>query len=677
MRQLQSINLDFNQSNTPVSPQFDDVYFNNQDGLAESRYVFQEGNQLWERWLNFSHSVFIIGETGFGTGLNFLAVTHLFREFRQQYTQHPLKRLFFISFEKYPIALEQLKIIHQHYPEFSTLTHQLQQNWIEPIEGCYRFHFAETTLDIWFGEISEQLPQLGDYMNNKVDAWFLDGFSPAKNPDMWNTAVYQQLFRLTKPDGTLATFTAASHVRKGLELVGFTLSKRKGFGKKREMLVGKKSENHTALPPHFPWQLPQSAVNLSQDFRIAIIGGGIASMFTALSLLQRQAKITLYCEDPEVALNASGNKQGAIYPQLSDDDERNIRFYVHAFAYANQQLRWAESNHISFEHDFCGVALCAYNTKTAEKLAKIAQYGWSPNFYQSLSQAKLSEKAGLPLPCGGGFFPQGGWLAPRQLVQNLSKYLQSHGVEIKFLQKITALSSKQSGWILHNQHHDSFYHDAVIIANGYQLNQFEQTQHLPTYAVRGQVSQIPTSDNLLKLNTVLCYDGYLTPVDQEKRSHCLGASHVRNNDSRAFSQIEQLENQQKIQQNLAHVAWTLDIDTSDNIARQGIRCSVRDRIAMMGNAPNFMQQIEDYRDLYNLRRRRQAIKNAANFDNLFIIGALGSRGLTSAPLLGETLASLIYGEPLPLSEDILHALNPNRSWIRKLLKGNRINNPSK
>jgi len=114
------------------------------------------------------------------------------------------------------------------------------------------------------------------------------------------------------------------------------------------------------------------------------------------------------------------------------------------------------------------------------------------------------------------------------------------------------------------------------------------------------------------------------------------------------------------------------VDMSANLAQIGVRCAVRDRIPMVGNVPNFEQQCVDYKNLFNLRRRKQLIPSAAVFPNLYLIGALGSRGLTSAPILGETLASLIYNEPLPLSEDILHCLSPNRSWIRKLLKGTAV-----
>ena len=662
---IQHAKIHFNQENTPVSDKFDDVYFSNQDGLAETHYVFLEGNQLWERWVNYQEAHFVIAETGFGTGLNFFAVTTLFREFRQKHPDSPLKRLYFISFEKYPLLLDALQQAHLAYPQFSHLAQHLQQHWLNPIQGCYRFHFDEISLDLWFGDVAENLPQLGDYMNSKIDAWFLDGFAPSKNPDMWNEQLYQQMFRFTKPQGTFATFTAASAVRKGLENAGFDITKRKGFGKKRECLSGQKThEKLTALSA--PWFHSQPANLNKQD--IAIIGGGIASLCTAISLVKRGAKITIYCEDEQTALNASGNKQGAFYPQLSDDNERNIRFYIHAFAYGHQFLQWAIQHKIEFEHEFCGVALCAYNEKAESKLNKIAELNLPSDLYQSLSQTELSEKVGLPLPFGGGFIPQGAWLAPRQLVQHAFAFLEKQGVQIKTSQKVTTLSQTENGWQITTAENKTFNHEIVVLANGHKLTDFEQTQKLPLYPVRGQVSQIPTSENLLKLKTVLCYDGYLTPVDQAKASHCIGASHVRDNATREFSLTEQQENQQKIQQNIPE-DWTKEVDTSGNLARIGVRCSVRDLTPMMGAVPHFSAQQTQYQNLFNLRRRKQPIEQAENYPNLYLIGALGSRGLTSAPFLGETLASLIYDEPLPISEDLIHNLMPNRSWVRRWLKG--------
>ncbi|OOF65830.1 bifunctional tRNA (5-methylaminomethyl-2-thiouridine)(34)-methyltransferase MnmD/FAD-dependent 5-carboxymethylaminomethyl-2-thiouridine(34) oxidoreductase MnmC [Rodentibacter sp. Ppn85] len=668
MLAVQYADIHFNEQNTPISNQFDDVYFSNQDGLAETDYVFLQGNQLWERWLTYENAHFVIAETGFGTGLNFFAALQLFREFRQKYVNSPLKRLYFISFEKYPLKPIALQQAHSTYPQFVELSQHLQRYWHAPIKGCQRIHFDETSLDLWFGDVTENLPQLGDYMNEHIDAWFLDGFAPSKNPDMWNENLYAQMYRFTKANGTFATFTAASAVKKGLEFVGFEVTKRKGFGKKRECLSGQKTQaKPTALSA--PWYLPQPAALKKQD--IAIIGGGIASLCTAISLLQRGSEITLYCEDEQPALNASGNKQGAFYPQLSDDNPLTVHFYLHAFSYGKQLLDWAIKQGIEFEHEFCGVALCAYNEKSAVKLEKIAQLDLPNEIFEMLNTEALSEKVGLPLSCGGGFISQGAWIAPRQFVQNTFSLLEKCGVKIKTSQKITALSQTQSGWQVHNSQNDIAEHEVVILANGYKITDFVQTEKLPLYPIRGQVSQIPTSENLLKLKSVLCYDGYLTPADHAKTSHCLGASHIRDNTVRHFSEQEQRENQQKLQQNIAQ-SWTQDVDTSGNFARIGIRCSVRDLAPMVGNVPNFPRQREDYNNLFNLRRRKQVIPSAVNFPNLFLVAALGSRGLTSAPLLGEALASLIYGEPLPLGEKIMQNLSANRSWVRKWLKGSEV-----
>ena len=665
---VQHAEIHFNQNHIPVSDQFDDVYFSNENGLAETDYVFLQGNQLWERWITHKEANFVIAETGFGTGLNFFAVTQLFREFRQQHENHPLKRLNFISFEKYPLKITALSQAHLAYPQFEDLSAHLQRYWPSLILGCHRIHFEETTLDLWLGDVSENLPQLGDYMNERIDAWFLDGFAPSKNPEMWNDDLYNLMLRFTKPNGSFATFTAASAVRKGLESAGFNVTKRKGFGKKRECLSGLKIQSkYTALST--PWYLAQPAKTEKQD--VAIIGGGIASLCAAISLVKRGAKVTIYCEDDTLALNASGNKQGAFYPQLSDDNGLTVDFYLHAFSYGRQLLDWAIAQDIEFEHEFCGVALCAYNKKSAVKLTKVSQLGLPNEVFQMLNAEQLSEKVGLPLNCEGGWIEQGAWLAPRQFVQNTFSFLEKQGAVIKTSQKITALSKQEKGWELENTQSQKYSHEVVILANGYKITDFIQTEKLPLYPIRGQVSQISTSENLLKLKSVLCYDGYLTPADQLKTSHCIGASHVRDNVDRHFSEQEQQENQQKLQQNIAQ-PWTQDVDTSGNLARVGIRCSVRDLAPMVGNVPHFEQQQADYYNLFNLRRRKQPIQSSANFQNLFLIAALGSRGLTSAPLLGETLASIIYGEPLPISEAILHNLSANRAWVRKWLKGSKV-----
>lgn len=666
MQKLTFSQLTFNENNTPVSAQFDDIYFSTQDGLAESYYVFQEGNQLWERWLACEREHFVIAETGFGTGLNFLAVADKFQQFRAENPTHKLQRLYFLSFEKYPLTSAQLTQIHASYPQFATLSKNLTACWHPRQTGCQRYHFGQVYLDIWFGDMQESLAQWGDLYNESVDAWFLDGFSPDKNPEMWCEALYQQMFRTTRIEGTFATFTAASDVRRGLQAVGFEVKKRKGFGKKREMLWGVKSGEITSTSLQHPYFYQQNAENC-QD--IAIVGGGVASLFLALSLIEKGKKVTLYCKDDALARNASGNQQGAIYPQLSDDDDRNVRFYVHAFDYALQRLNQLKQA-VNFEHALTGVALYAYDEKQTKKLAKIADITQDDSLFQLCSAETLSEKLGVNVPNGGAFIAEGGWLSPVQLVQNAFTWLAQKGLNIALNHEVQNPQFIDGKWQWQHQN-ETFRHEVLVLSNGHCFNEFNQVQGIPLYPVRGQVSQIPTTEKLAQLKCVICYDGYLTP-HSSKGTHCIGASHIRDNATTEFSLAEHQENIAKLQQNLTACDWTKQIDISGNLAKVGVRAALRDRIPMVGAVPNFNAQKEQYANIYNLLRRQQAVQKAENFANLYMINGLASRGLTSAPLLGELLASLIAGEPVPISEDIWQALNPNRTWMRKLLKGSKV-----
>jgi tRNA 5-methylaminomethyl-2-thiouridine biosynthesis bifunctional protein len=220
-----------NATSTPYSIDFNDIYFHSEDGLAETEYVFVEHNQLKQRFTALKNSTFTIIETGFGTGLNFLAVAAHWLALAP-----PSATLHYISIEKFPLKLEDLRRAHATWPQFAEISHEFLLYYANLKLGNNQFSMAGRRIDISL-QVDDVLTVL-DQIQNKADAWFLDGFAPAKNADMWSSEVFAHMARLSKPSATFATFTSTGAVRRGLADVGFSVEKHAGFGKKREMLSG-------------------------------------------------------------------------------------------------------------------------------------------------------------------------------------------------------------------------------------------------------------------------------------------------------------------------------------------------------------------------------------------------------------------------------------------------------
>jgi len=208
-----------------------------------------------------------------------------------------------------------------------------------------------------------------------------------------------------------------------------------------------------------------------------------------------------------------------------------------------------------------------------------------------------------------------------------------------------------------------------VLANGHPISQFNQTEKLPLYPVGGQVSHIPTSPALEKLQQVLCYDGYLTPQNPSNGHHCIGASYHRGETDMRYSEDDQQQNRQRLLNCFPQADWAKEVDISAGDARCGVRCATRDHLPMAGNVPDYEATLEAYQDL---AENRDTEVSAPVYTQLFMLGGLGSRGLCSAPLLAEVLAAQMSDEPVPLDSVTLAGLNPNRLWVRKLLKGKRV-----
>ncbi len=212
----------------PRSLRFGDTYYSKSDGFAETAFVFINGNRLNERLPQAGH--FTIGELGFGTGLNFLTLWRLWREIA------PLdSKLDFVSFELYPLPKEDMIKALSRWPQLAEDANRLLESW-EPEFEFFHFEDNNISLTVFFSDANTRLPQL----QIKADAWFLDGFSPAKNPELWNSDLMKTVHDKTTQGGTFATYTSAGWVRRNLEAAGFNVERIKGHAGKRQMSIGNK-----------------------------------------------------------------------------------------------------------------------------------------------------------------------------------------------------------------------------------------------------------------------------------------------------------------------------------------------------------------------------------------------------------------------------------------------------
>ena len=398
---------------------------------------------------------------------------------------------------------------------------------------------------------------------------------------------------------------------------------------------------------------------------VPIIGGGIASALLSLALLHRGWQVTLYCADDAPASGASGNRQGALYPLLSAHDPALFQFFPAAFTFAR---RLYDTLPVMFDHEWCGVTQLGWDERSQQKIAQMLSLGLPEDIARAVSAQEAADTTGVETGCEGIQYPLGGWLCPAELTAAVIALAQSRGLTAHYARKVESLSRTER-WDLRFADGKEASHASVVLANGHNISQFIQTESLPVYPVGGQVSHIPTTSELGKLRQVLCYDGYLTPQNPSNGHHCIGASYHRGETDMRYSEADQAQNRQRLIDCFPDAAWAKEVDISEGEARCGVRCATRDHLPMVGNVPDYAATLTQYASLHE---QPDIADSAPVCRNLFMLGALGSRGLCTAPLSAELLAAQMSAEPLPLDSDTLAALNPNRLWVRKLLKGKAV-----
>ncbi|MEE3027542.1 MAG: bifunctional tRNA (5-methylaminomethyl-2-thiouridine)(34)-methyltransferase MnmD/FAD-dependent 5-carboxymethylaminomethyl-2-thiouridine(34) oxidoreductase MnmC [Pseudomonadota bacterium] len=674
----------FNESGTPVADHFDDVYFSNDSGIDETQHVFVAGNDLAERWQQWRNPTFVIAETGFGTGLNFLVAMRAFNEFRSANPDHPLKRLYFITTEKFPLPQQDMQRALEAFPALKDEADALASLYPMGLEGCHRLHFDNhsTTLDLWIGDVHELLPQWHCPVDGLIDAWFLDGFAPSKNPDMWTDALFSQMARLSKTGTTFGTFTAAGIVKRGLAGVGFTIKKRNGFGRKRDMLTGvfnQDNENvqHKLRLPAGPYYR-YADDSLDKTSKVAVVGSGLAAATACLALVKRGISTTLYFDGDTLASGASGNPQGGFYPQLHSEASIASRIQAHSFLYARKAydhtIEHAKACGLSdVAHDFCGVIQLSFNDKVAERQNKLAAADvWPETLIKPADSKEVSDIANLALPYSGLYIGLGGWISPPQLVTAMiEEALQSGKLTLKpnhiYVSHEAVETTKQQVRIRFNldsaENEEVITADHLILALGAGAVNASDFNSLSLRPVRGQVEAIPTQMPIEQLNTVLCHKGYMTPVFEGR--HALGSTYVKNDLSTDVRSDETEMNLATHEQALANTDIVQALQ-HDGKARAATRLGSPDHQPVVGALHNF----DSLKELYTMLGVGKPLTSAPVLPTSVVstLTCLGSRGLTTAPLMAEVLVSSLCNEPLPLSNDLLNAVNTSRFMTREAIR---------
>jgi tRNA 5-methylaminomethyl-2-thiouridine biosynthesis bifunctional protein len=634
-----------------------------------------------------------LGQLGFGDGHEIIL---LLAALQQANLQNPLKqeqtRIHISVFQQTPVNRKRLEhkwqqqgLLHSEHYLFDS-TQALLNCEIAAIEGCQRLGLLQNQviIDLYQGSPLTQAKTIATPNKQRITHWFaLPHTSQVTHSDHYfNQHSLWQYGRISTDN---ATFLAASTsdddiaptIKKQLALCGFLATT--SSQSNDDIAIAERNALRQQLRQQFAYN-PTPALHTNNHSPIAIIGGGIASASLALSLAERGKEVIIYCKDDSLGQGASGNKQGAIYPLLTPEDGSLSQFFQQAFLYSRRRIQALVDNGYDIGHEWCGVLHTGFDQRSQTRLDKIIHgQAWPTEIAFAVNPNQATQLANVDIDKSGFYYPLGGWACPFEFAQaSIAKAQTLAKVRVIYNSDISSLESHSCGWQLFSSTSNSpiATHDQVVIASGAQLTRYQQTKNLQITGFRGQVSHVPSQGELAQLNTVICANGYLTP--QHNQLHCVGASYVKGPLHLDFCPLEQQENSLKMKQSFPNSNWPTDIDVSNDDARVGVRMVSRDHFPVMGCAPDVEVLFARYavqqqsKDKPSQWQRYWQTTPAPIYDGLYVLGGLGSRGLSSGPLVAECLAANLCGEPSPLSLDLQARLNPNRMWLRKLLKGKAL-----
>ncbi len=673
----------------PFNPEFDDIYFNADDPIGQSEYVFNSVfDEIWSK-----KSEFNVLETGFGAGLNFLCA---FKRFK-----NTDKFLNFVSIEKTPIAKDDLAKIYANFSELEDVSSKLLDAYPPLVRGFHRLNLSpNVTLTLCFGDVDEVLDELSFI----ADAVFMDGFAPAKNEAMWSERVCAKIANLCAPGAAVCTYSASGALKRALQYSGFEVNLLKGYGKKREMLRAKFAGERQARSEI--WFSRFDPVSMAAPKSALVIGGGVAGCVCAFKLRERGLDVTIAEKRSDIALNGSGNHCGILMPLITKPTVNLGCMHMNAFL---QAARFYGQNLGAQEIEFCGATDYACEQKTLERFYEWREFDADNGVFE----LKFEDE-----PYASAFIFNGAKACPRKMCKAAST-----GIKTLLNCEFTGFEMLEGGAVrAHFKDGRSIDADVLVLAIGSESMELFADYDIRLSSVRGQVTHIAPA---VWTPAPFSAKGYVCPPAEGVQ--VIGATYDRNlflDEPRSsddeknlvdvaeflgdkFAENERLnltigrdgdaENTDRLEAINLNKSMDLRAETTGDLlqaqdasnltapesisndtiktpqnvriigSKVGYRSYSGDRFPLIGR----LYDEHFYKDAYKslLWTKGKSNPHPKYVPNVYASTAHGSRGLCTAVLGAELICDLIFDRPLCIEKSLFDELHLARFLVRKLKKG--------